>query len=182
MVEPVDAATPAAAVPATKLAGWPRAFFLKSNGSVVSLDGTNLPAIVNPTVAHNLYVVVRHRNHLAVMSATGATFSGGVYSYDFTTGLSKAYGGGTGYKMAGTKAVMMAGDIDHDGSIFVSDYNRWAAAFGSAAGYYHPDLDMDGSVFVSDYNKWASNFGSTFSGSLLLPSIKPKYVSCVPGW
>ena len=58
-------------------------------------------------------------------------------------------------------AVMRAGDIDHDENIFVSDYNRWAAGFGTSSGYLVTDLDMDRNAFVSDYNKWAANFGST---------------------
>jgi uncharacterized protein (TIGR02145 family) len=62
--------------------------------------------------------------------------------------------------MSGSKAVMVAGDIDHDEKIFVSDYNSWANRFGVTNGYFISDLDMDKNVFVSDYNKWASNFGS----------------------
>ena len=114
------------------------------------------------------------------MSATGATLTGDVYSYDFSTGLAQVFGGLNGYKMAGSKAVMVDGDIDHDGSIFVSDYNRWAAGFGATSGYYTSDLDMDGAVFVSDFNKWASNFGSTIDNRIKSSRSKPKYFSCVP--
>ena len=75
---------------------------------------------------------------------------------------------------------MVAGDLDQDGNVFVSDFNKWAAGFGSAAGYFIPDLDMDGNVFVSDFNKWAPNFGSIFSGTLKSTGAKPRYFSCVP--
>jgi hypothetical protein len=114
------------------------------------------------------------------MSATGATLAaGGVYSYDFTTGLSQAYVPGTGYKLVGTTPVMVAGDIDHDNQVAVSDYNPWAADFGKTNGYYNADLDMNGNVFVSDYNKWAANFMASSNG--IIKAVKAlKYFSSVP--
>jgi hypothetical protein len=180
LVELRDAATPAEATPVTNLAGWPRAFLLKSDGTIVEPDGVSMPNICNPTVSNSLFVVIRHRNHLAVMSASGATLTDGVYSYDFTSGLAQAYGGESGYKILGSDAVMVAGDIDQDGNIFVSDYNNWAAGFGATTGYFIPDLDMDRNVFVSDYNKWAANFGTAFGGSLKAAGAKPRYFSSVP--
>ena len=163
LVELRDAATPANAILGSNLPGWPKAFFLKSDGSIVDLDGTSLPTIGSPTITGNLYVVIRHRNHLPILSAIGATLVGDVYSYDFTTGLAQAFGGIASYKIVGSKTVMVAGDIYHDENIFVSDYNNWATAFGETNGYHNSDLDMDKNVFVSDYNKWATNFGSTTS-------------------
>jgi hypothetical protein len=160
LVELRDAATPAAAVPGTVLPGWPAAFFLKTDGSVVGLNGTNLPDAGTFTVTNSLFVVIHHRNHLAVLSATPATLTGDIYSYDFTADLTRAYRGDSGYKTSGSNAVMVAGDINHDGSVFVNDFNSWAAEFGSTSGYYSSDLDMDRNVYVSDYNKWAANFGS----------------------
>jgi hypothetical protein len=185
LVELRDAATPTAALPATIISGWPKAFFLKSDGTIVDLDGISQPNIGNLTVANNLYVVIRHRNHLAIMSANGATLNAGVYSYDFTTGLDKAYGGGSGYKQVSSKFAMVSGDIDNDGNIFVSDFNNWAVEFGTTNGYMNSDIDMDGSTFVSDFNKWAINFGSTIDNTLKSAQLKPeqgksKFSSMVP--
>ena len=80
---------------------------------------------------------------------------------------------------------MVAGDIDKDGNVYVSDYNRWAAGFGNTNGYLDYDLDMDGNGYVSDYNKWAGNFGAVInnnlkSGQLQTDVTKPKYTSNVP--
>lgn len=176
LVELRDAASPAGAILGVNMAGWPKAFFLKRDGSIVSLDGSSPPNIGTPLVSNSLFVVIRHRNHLAVLSSAGATLSGGTYSYDFTSGLAQANGGAAGYKMAGTKAVMAAGDIDHDDNIFVSDYNIWAIEFGATNGYNRSDVDMDRNAFVSDYNKWATNFGSTTSigtGGITFTDSKP---------
>ena len=181
LVELRQATSPELATSSTILAK--RAAFLKSDDSVVDLDGTSPVQFDNATIesGKNLYVVVRHRNHLAIMSATGATLNNGVYSYDFTTGLAQAFGGGNGYKQVGTgKYAMVVGDVDQDGNIFVSDYNAWATSFGNTNGYLKADLDMDGNVFVSDYNKWAVNFGSTINAGLKSAPIKSIYFSCVP--
>ena len=182
LVELRDAATPAAALSGTTLAGWPRAYFLKSDGSIVDRDGTQ-PNIGSPTITGNLYVIVRHRNHLAIMSNTGATLNDGVYSYDFTTALTQAYGSGIGYKQIETGVYgMVAGDINNDGNVFVTDYNIWAVDFGLTHTYSNSDLTQDGNVFVTDYNEWAVNFGITTTNPSLLKSaqLKPRYFSCVP--
>jgi hypothetical protein len=180
LVELRQATSPELATSSTILAK--RAAFLKKDGSIVDLDGTSPLQFINSAVSsgNSVYVVVRHRNHLAVMSASGAILNNGVYSYDFTTGLSQAYGGGNGYKQIGSKFLMVSGDIDQDGSIFVSDYNQWAVGFGATNGYFNSDLDMDGDIFVSDYNKWAVNFGSTDNSLLKSAQSESKYFSCVP--
>jgi len=161
LIELRQATAPALATSSTILAK--RAAFLKNNGSIVDLDGINPVSFVDYSITsgNKLYPVIRHRNHLAMMSATEAILNVGIYSYDFTTGIDKAYSGGTGYKQIGSIFAMVVGDNDQDGNIFVSDYNRWAIDFGSTTGYLKSDLDMDGNVFVSDYNKWAINFGRT---------------------
>ena len=180
LVELRDAITPEAALPSTVLAGWPKAMFLKSDGTLIDINGTSLPHTGPVSISHNLYIVIRHRNHLAVMSASGAEVVGGILTYDFTTGISKAFGGEKGYKHVVTGFAMVSGDIDQDGRVFVSDYNRWATNFGSTSGYFIYDLDMDSNVFVSDFNLWAGSFGSEFSGTLKSIFVKPKYISCVP--
>ncbi len=159
LIELRQATAPDLATSTTILAR--RAAFLKNNGSIVDLDGINPVSFVNYSITsgNKLYPVICHRNHLAMMSATEAILNTGIYSYDFTTGIAKAYGGGIGYKQLGSIFAMVVGDIDQDGNIFASDYNRWAIEFGYTSGYLKSDLDMDGTVFVSDYNKWAINFG-----------------------
>jgi hypothetical protein len=82
--------------------------------------------------------------------------------------------------MPGGKAAMVVGDIDHDGNIYVSDYNIWAAGFGNTGSYSAADLDMDRSVYVSDYNKWAANFGSTIAIGIKSGLMRPRYFSCIP--
>jgi hypothetical protein len=162
LVELRDAASPAEALPATELAGWPKACFLKSDGSVVDLDGVSKLNIGNPTISNNLFVVIRHRNHIAVMSNTGLVNAAGSYSYDFTTSVDQAYGGSNGFKLINASPAvygMVSGDADADGEISVLDYSDWATDFGNFGVYLRTDIDLDTEVSVLDYSNWATNFG-----------------------
>jgi hypothetical protein len=178
LVDLRDAATPETALPATSLTGWPKAMFAKSDGSIVALDGTSQPNIGNPTVTNNLYVVIRHRNHIAVMSASGLTLAGSTYSYDFSTLLTQAYGGAAGYKEIATGVFgMVSGDADGDGKVFPSDYIQWSGKY-NLTGYLNSDYDMDSKVFPSDYVKWSSNYNKNNPVSKHLNQLK--YSSQVP--
>ena len=160
LVELRDATDPSLAGSLATLPGWPRACFLRDDGKIVDLDGTSPPDIGNPVIGNNLYVVVRHRNHIDVISAFGAILSAGQYIYDFSTSIDQAYGGGSGYKMIAPGIYgMVSGDSDGDGSAFTTDFNAWASEFGNDNLYHNADLDLDGAVFTSDFNKWAGNFG-----------------------
>ncbi len=189
LVELRQAATPDAAISSTILSGWPKACFLKSDGSIMNYDGSGLT--VNSVFTGNLYVIVRHRNHIAVMSSAGMILSddGTSYSYDFTTDVTQAYGGEAGYKQipATAKYAMVAGDADGDGNIWTSDFNKWAVLFYQQNEYYDADFNMDGDVFVTDYDIWAANFmlgnvpalkSLNINGAMVQPSMR--YKSQVP--
>ncbi len=65
--------------------------FVMNNGMVVGLDGVS-PLKVNGVFQYNPYVVIWHRNHLGVLSASPLILSGiNYYTYDFTTGAGQAY-------------------------------------------------------------------------------------------
>ena len=186
LVELRDAATPAAATVA--LSGWPKAYFVKSDGSIVDKSG-NMPDIGTPSISNNLYVIVRQRNHIAIMSSTGVPLVGNNYTYDFSTSVTQAFGGSAGYKSIGSgKFGMVSGDADSDGSISVLDFSSWATDFGKTSIYLKSDIDCDGEVSVLDFSKWATNFGleniAPLKG-LSIQGVDPKatgrYKSQVPG-
>ncbi len=186
LVELRQAATPEAALPGTTtLPGWPKACFLKSNGSIVDLDGITPPALGNPTITTNLYVIIRHRNHIAIMSAAGMTLTGSNYVYNFTDALSKAHGGSSGYKgIAAGVFGMVSGDADPDGNISILDFTKWATDYGQTSIYLPSDIDADGEVSVLDFSKWATNFGAENIPPLKKMSLDgsaSKYRSQVPG-
>ncbi|MCD4747090.1 MAG: hypothetical protein K8R58_12405, partial [Bacteroidales bacterium] len=137
-----------------------QAAFILNNGSIVGLDGSSILSF-NHLITHNLFVVIWHRNHLGVMSANPVNESGGVYTYDFTTGSGQANGGANGHKEIGTGVWgMVGGDGDANKQISNADKNDvWAVQAGSA-GYLSGDFTMDEQVNNTDKNDiWAPNSG-----------------------
>lgn len=78
-----------ATTPATIIAR--KACFIREDGLVVDLDGVSNPTF--PGVgAKNYYIVLRHRNHLAIRSSSTVFVNGATpTTYDFTVNESKAY-------------------------------------------------------------------------------------------
>jgi len=99
LIEIRDAADAASATSATVIDR--QAAFVNYTGAIVASDGSSNLVLTGP-VTQNLFVVIYHRNHLSVMSATALTESGGVYPYNFTTGEAQAYGGSSGHKEVGS--------------------------------------------------------------------------------
>ena len=151
-----------------------RAGFLLAGGNIVDLDGTSPLSFgggLMPDVAY--YIVVRHRNHIDVMSATAVLLTSTSAMYNFTDAISKASNGANGYKELPISTGvfgMVTSDIIHDGDIYTGDYDKWVEDFGFS-GYYNSDVDMDGEVLTSDYDKWVENFG--YSNPILSPFIEP---------
>jgi hypothetical protein len=135
------------------------AAFLRKDGMVVGLDGTS-PVSLPGVSAGNYYVVVRHRNHLAIMSASAIPLSAGSALYDFTTGTSQ-YFGGEAKALAGGRFAMFAGDANGDGFVTGSDFNVFNPQFTSgASGYRVPDWNLDRFVTGTDFNLFNPNFTS----------------------
>ncbi|MBC8485457.1 MAG: zinc carboxypeptidase [Bacteroidetes bacterium] len=136
--------------------GWQAAFIL-NNGSVVGLDGSNMPWHV-ATITNNLFMVIWHRNHLGIISAFPLTKTGGVYTYDFTTGAGQAYN--SGQKDIGGAWGMVAGDGNGDGIVDDFDISvTWTSDAGKS-GYWRGDFNMNGQTDNIDKNGfWLPNFG-----------------------
>jgi lysophospholipase L1-like esterase len=135
-----------------------RAAFLKSNGSIVDLNGSSAVSF-SSRAAGEYYIVVRQRNHLAVMSTSVVALNPSSTLYDFTTGSSQYYGGLNAAKDLGSSVWgMIAGDVDVNGGIGASDLVSVLAAVGSLA-YDINDVDMNGGVGASDLILCLSNVG-----------------------
>lgn len=65
--------------------------FLLSDGSIVDTNGTDAIRFWNITPGY-YYVVVKHRNHLPIMTADSIYLSNASSLYDFTSGQGQAYG------------------------------------------------------------------------------------------
>jgi lysophospholipase L1-like esterase len=140
-----------------------RAAFLRNDGKIVYLDGTPGIRFVKE-ITDDLFVVVRHRNHLPVLSANALVLFNGEYAYDFSS--AGAHGGNSAMKDIGDGTlVMVAGDMNVDGLINLSDKTlSWDVQTGTG-GYLSSDLNLDGKADNVDKNDfWFVNQG--FSSQL----------------
>ncbi len=137
-----------------------QAAFLRSDGTIVSIDGTSPPEF-DVSVNNNLYVVIWHRNHLGVISNNELVLSGDTYVYDFTTAATQSFGGTAAVKeLAAGIWGMAAADGNADGSVNTADHiNVWTPEAG-LSGYYKGDYNLDQQVDNSDKNNfWYINLG-----------------------
>lgn len=137
-----------------------RSCFLKADGLLVADDGsTNYIGI--KIAPGDYYLVIKHRNHLAVMTAaaqTGLTWGVTPPTYDFSTGSAQFYGTGGAKELESGVWGMWAGDINQDGEVTTSDYTIWynSARVGDS-GYKNTDCNFDTQVTTSDYTIWYNN-------------------------
>ncbi len=145
---------PSTATSATRVAR--QAGFLLKDGSIVATDGVSMMHF-DISVAQNLYVVIWHRNHLAVMSSGALSNSGTTYSWDFTTGAGQAYGTNALKNLGSGVYGMYAGDANSDGDINTTDKTLWGNNAGTK-GYKSTDLNFDVQVDNNDKNDiWVGN-------------------------
>lgn len=139
-----------AANPATILQS--KSLLLKPNGSIVDTDGT-IPKFVGQSSP--IRIAIFHRNHLAILSNSIATFNAGTAVYDFTTALNKASqlpGDPPQMGSINGKWYMWAGDVNSDlvvdatdGSIATNDFLD-----GIYDQYLLTDVSLDGGVDATD--------------------------------
>jgi len=161
LVELRDAATADAATSATTIGR--QAGFLLNDGSVVGLDGSGrltFPVMVN----QNLFVVLWHRNHPGIMSASPVTESAGIYAYNFSNTASKIYGGISGFVQLETDFPglwgMAGGDGNADGTIDLADKNSFWSLLVGKDGYLAGDYNLNGQLNNPDKNDiWLGNQG-----------------------
>ncbi|MBK9097328.1 MAG: hypothetical protein IPM14_04235 [bacterium] len=136
-----------------------RAAFLLNNGSVVDLDGVS--NVKFPGVAPgDYYTVIRHRNHLAVMTANPVTLSFSPVLYDFSTAQTQAYGTVPLADLGSGRFGLIAGDGNANGGINIADRNLVWRIQNGTLGYLTGDFDLSSGVNIADRNlKWRVNNG-----------------------
>lgn len=135
-----------------------RAALLKSDGSIVDLDGSSQVKF-DRVVPGNYYIVVRHRNHLAIMSANPVSLGFSSSSlYDFSTAQTQAYGTEPMANLGGGVFGMYAADGNGDGGIYGEDFILYQSAQGQE-NYHVEDYNMDGGVYGEDYILYQMNQG-----------------------
>ena len=137
-----------------------QACFIKSDGSIVSTNGTDLP-LFDLTVSENLFIVLWHRNHLGIMSSVAVTRTGDNYVYDFSSDVNQVYGGALGHKELVTGIWgMTASDGNADGSVNSLDKTDVWMTQAGLSGYLYGDFNMDTQIDNRDKNDlWVTGNG-----------------------
>ena len=151
LLEYRDAVDAVSATAATSI-GWQAALLL-NDGNIVDLDGiSNLD--FSFSINDNLFVVIHHRNHLPVMSANAIPDPGFVYTYNFTTASSQAYGINAMIDLGGGVFGLYGGDGNADGTINTDDkITIWSVEAGTS-GYMNGDFNMNSQTDNLDKNEF----------------------------
>jgi hypothetical protein len=132
-----------------------KAGFLLKNGTIVDLDGTT-PIQFDINKQGNAYVVVRHRNHLGVMSNIVPSNAIGTFANDFSllTNVHTKVNISNAPLQAlpgSTRYGLWAGDANRDGVINASDIGLVKSQANAVQfGYLFGDLTLDTNVNASD--------------------------------
>jgi hypothetical protein len=140
-----------------------RAGFLKNDGTIVDIDGSSRLTFNNISM-DDYYIAVKHRNHLAVMSANPVVLINNSLLYDFTIDSTKFYGGSLGAKEleSGSQSIwgMFCSDGNSDGFINDIDLNQIWKPQNGLDKYSNGDYNLDGYINAIDKNLfWRLNNG-----------------------
>jgi hypothetical protein len=125
-----------------------RAAFIKSDGSLVDLNGTSQLSFAGVLLG-NYYVVIYHRNHLAVMTANTVSLSNNPTLYDLTLAQTQAYGNNPMKNLAAGVFGLFTADTDGNGTVNATDRsNTWNQR--NLSSYYGTDVDLSGTVNAAD--------------------------------
>ena len=135
-----------------------RAAFIKSDGIIVDIDGSSLITFTGLSDG-DYYVVVRHRNHLAIMTSSEIPLSRSSALYNFCSSQSKANGTNAMKDLGGVFG-MVSGDANGNGQIQNNDSETFWAVQNGQSGYREADFNLNGQVQNNDRETyWRSNNG-----------------------
>ncbi|MBL7786897.1 MAG: M4 family metallopeptidase [Chitinophagales bacterium] len=129
-----------------------KAAWILKNGAIVDIYQPQSESIRFHFLDNNQYyrLVVRHRNHLAVISDL-VQVQNNEFAYDFTQNSSAQQTWING------KWALAAGDMNADGVISVADYNYYLLQAGIINQYNAADCNLDKTVSVLDRNAYQPN-------------------------
>jgi hypothetical protein len=139
-----------------------RALLLQPKGYIVDTTGRMPQFMVYED--SDVRIVVRHRNHLAVMSNAAIAFTSDQMTYDFTTGIDQAFNYLNVYgpmilnyndhpAINNSVSCLWAGDVNFDGTLNAGDLTIFHSAYTlDTRDYHHADVTLDGVFNNIDLN------------------------------
>jgi len=135
-----------------------KAGLLLTTGRIIDVDGVTNGLLFDLQSNDDYYIVVRHRNHLDVMSATDVSIVNGELPYDFTTNSTQSLASQQLKAVGNGSFALHTGDCDGNGIINISDFNAYEGDFSTIDDYTaQGDFNLDGSVLIGDFNAYRPN-------------------------
>ena len=143
----------------TQIAGRAAGFLLR-DGNIIGADGSPL-RILNLLENERYYVIVRHRNHLAISSRNSIILPNTEPTkYDFTASITQAKGNEQMRLLTSGRYAMCAGDANADGRIDTKDYEAYLNESSSINSYLPSDFDINTHTTARDFKLMLGNNGA----------------------
>lgn len=120
---------------------------LQADGDIVAKDG--LSDLIFLANMDDYYIVVKHRNHIGIMSSIVHSLSSTTALVDFSSSSTTTLGGTNAVISIGGIYALYAGDFDGDGQVLNSDIQSVISLAG-ISGYSNADADMNGQILNTD--------------------------------
>lgn len=144
-----------------------KAALIQRNGQVIDAQTGSQTLSWSTIAAGDYFVVVKHRNHLGIMSNSSVALGTSIVSMDFTSPVIETFGTNSRLIVA-DKALMWAGDSNQDGMLIANGSNSDTTTilgnllmdptnveFNSnymPSGYFDDDINLDGNVAFAGPN------------------------------
>jgi hypothetical protein len=147
-----------------------KAGFLLNNGIVVDPDGVT-PLSFNITKQGASFIVIRHRNHLGVLSNSIPSNPAGTFANDYSL-LANSYKAPAAPSnpvvllSGGVKYGLWSGDANKSGVVNATDISAIKLAIASSStGYLLTDVNLSNSINATDVSLTKNTISSSGSGS-----------------
>ncbi len=157
-MDAVDWVLVEARTPNSNILADSKAALLLADGTVTDANNAaSLKVRFDNLAAGLYYIIVRHRNHLGVMSSALVNLPSNGTVYDFTTDATQCYGPNQTIEMGDGAYALYTGDMNANGVITYTDFNVYTNDLPALNGYYLGDINLDGSVTIADFNAYQPN-------------------------
>jgi hypothetical protein len=125
--------------------------WLVEDGTIRSFSDTTKTYAELEAPTGSYFIIVRHRNHLAIMSAAPVALSGTSTLYNFTTAQAQAFGANPLNDLGGGVFGMVAGDANGSGIVTATDISAVISVL-NGTGYNAADANLSGIATATDIN------------------------------
>lgn len=133
-----------------------RAALITNSGQIVDVNSSSAVGFTGITSGESYYIVLRHRNHLAVVSSSTISLPN-ASSFSFSNPANIEGGSEQLSNLGGANYALIAGDINSDGVITVADFNFYQSESSQLNNYFSSDCNLDKAVTVGDFNLFSNN-------------------------